>query len=43
VTAERGDETLVEPLLHPYKMPSNLVPGILNDPLMRPLSLKQGN
>jgi len=41
VVAERGSETLVEPLLHPYRMPPNVVPGILDDPLMRPLSLKQ--
>jgi len=33
-------ETLVEPLLHPYRMPSNVVPGILHDPSLRPLSLK---
>ncbi|MEX2448425.1 MAG: hypothetical protein WD404_06745, partial [Solirubrobacterales bacterium] len=43
ITAARGNltETLVEPLLHPYKMPSNVVPGILNDPSLRPLSLKR--
>jgi hypothetical protein len=33
-------ETLVEPLLHPYNMATNVVPGILHDPSLRPLSLK---
>lgn len=35
-------ETLVEPLLHPPNMASNMVPGILHHPLLRPLSLKLG-
>ena len=35
-------ETLVEPLLHPYRMPSGTVPGILHDPALSSLSLKQG-
>lgn len=43
VTAGRPDslvETLVEPLLHPYRMPSGAVPGILD--ALGSLSLKQG-
>lgn len=43
VTAGRPDslvETLVEPLLHPYRMPKGKVPGILD--ALKPLSLKQG-
>ncbi len=44
VTAGRPDslvETLVEPLLHPYRMPSGTVPGILD--ALGPLSLKKGS
>lgn len=46
VTAGRPEgsltETLVEPLLHPPNMAANAVPGILNNPFLRPLSLKRG-
>ena len=44
VTADRshGNETLIEPLLHPPNMASNQVVGILHNQHMAPLSLKLG-
>jgi hypothetical protein len=35
-------ETLVEPLLHPYRMPATIVPGILGNPHMGNISLMLG-
>jgi YD repeat-containing protein len=46
VTAKRTHgavaETLVEPLLHPYRMPATIVPGILGNPHMGKISLMLG-
>jgi hypothetical protein len=42
LTAEKGDLTLVEPLLHPPNMNPAILPGILHDKWLEPISLKLG-